>query len=388
MPDISSINKDEYSIKDNIRVSINSNRNSISLTNNVKSRNSKTNIVINKAAKIKEIKNNISKNTLNSNNIEGKDLSIFGTINTSKEKGLPHKPHLHRGKNKNKNSNNKYNASNEVQDANILEDKNKPIERSELSEEEKKLEIDSSNILNTKISEKINVINYESKNIEDNIIIFKETLNHNISSFNNNNLNKQKSFTSLNNFKDNKINSIKENRKTDKKSKSSKSRDESKDLSSLPLNEDNNNNNLTNFSIETTNLKKNLSQVTNYSTTKLDKRKYDPFIFFLEEFRQHNQSVKECNIEREAKGQWLKLDKETKKIYNMHADREKKLHKQMIKNVNSSNNINNKTTDQINTQSSLNLKRDKDNNDNNLINKETENNEKSSNNNNSNNNIN
>ena len=62
---------------------------------------------------------------------------------------------------------------------------------------------------------------------------------------------------------------------------------------------------------------------------KFQKRKYDPFNFFLDEFRQHNsENTKEMDVEREAKEQWLKLDKETKKIYNMHADREKKLQKQ------------------------------------------------------------
>lgn len=57
------------------------------------------------------------------------------------------------------------------------------------------------------------------------------------------------------------------------------------------------------------------------------KKKYDPFNFYLEEFRQQNQNMKESEIEKEAKQQWVNLDKDTRKIYNMHADREKKQQK-------------------------------------------------------------
>lgn len=57
------------------------------------------------------------------------------------------------------------------------------------------------------------------------------------------------------------------------------------------------------------------------------KRKFDPFYIFLNEFRTYNQNLKEHEMEREAKTQWLSLDKDTRKIYNMHADREKKMNK-------------------------------------------------------------
>ena len=61
----------------------------------------------------------------------------------------------------------------------------------------------------------------------------------------------------------------------------------------------------------------------------LTKRKYDPFNLFLDEFKQHQSDPsKYKDIEKEAKDQWMKLDKETKKVYNLLADREKKLQKQ------------------------------------------------------------
>lgn len=64
----------------------------------------------------------------------------------------------------------------------------------------------------------------------------------------------------------------------------------------------------------------------------LTKRKYDPFNLFLDEFKQHqSDTTKDKDIEKEAKDQWMKLDKETKKVYNLLADREKKLQKQKNK---------------------------------------------------------
>ena len=70
-----------------------------------------------------------------------------------------------------------------------------------------------------------------------------------------------------------------------------------------------------------------------FNTTKqLTKRKYDPFNLFLDEFKQHQSDLTKIkDIEKEAKDQWLKLDKETKKLYNLLADREKKLQKQKNK---------------------------------------------------------
>jgi hypothetical protein len=70
------------------------------------------------------------------------------------------------------------------------------------------------------------------------------------------------------------------------------------------------------------------SSETEKNQIKLHNKKYDPFIFFLEEFKQHNPSTREQDFEKEAREQWMSLDKETRKIYNMHADREKKLQKQ------------------------------------------------------------
>jgi len=64
---------------------------------------------------------------------------------------------------------------------------------------------------------------------------------------------------------------------------------------------------------------------------KAQKKKYDPFNIFLDEYKQQHLNMEEAEIEKEAKSNWAQLDKDTKKIYNMHADREKKLQKQKKK---------------------------------------------------------
>lgn len=64
---------------------------------------------------------------------------------------------------------------------------------------------------------------------------------------------------------------------------------------------------------------------------KLQKKKYDPFNIFLEEFKLQNPDIDENEIEKKAKANWTQLDKDTRKIYNIHADREKKLLKQRKK---------------------------------------------------------
>lgn len=77
------------------------------------------------------------------------------------------------------------------------------------------------------------------------------------------------------------------------------------------------------------NAQKSFENLNYINSNKQFKRKYDPFNFFLEEFKQQiskDRDIKE--VEKEAKDQWMKLDKETRKIYNIHADREKKLQKQ------------------------------------------------------------
>jgi len=77
------------------------------------------------------------------------------------------------------------------------------------------------------------------------------------------------------------------------------------------------------------NAQKSFENLNYINSNKQFKRKYDPFNFFLEEYKQQVSKEKDIKeVEKEAKDQWMKLDKETRKIYNIHADREKKLQKQ------------------------------------------------------------
>ena len=61
----------------------------------------------------------------------------------------------------------------------------------------------------------------------------------------------------------------------------------------------------------------------------LKKRTYDPFNIYFQEYiqgRQNNTTNIE-ELEKKAKLEWISLEKETKKIYNIHADNLKKKHK-------------------------------------------------------------
>ena len=73
---------------------------------------------------------------------------------------------------------------------------------------------------------------------------------------------------------------------------------------------------------------------------KKNKKYFDPFNFFLKEFKQNNPSLNEILLESEARNQWNILDKDTKKIYNIHADREKKLEKQNKRLINKEEDLN------------------------------------------------
>jgi hypothetical protein len=115
---------------------------------------------------------------------------------------------------------------------------------------------------------------------------------------------------------------IKKERKPRSKSKKRISEEKSDNDNALVLNEAN--------SVEKKKsiTKTELSYSNSQSQNKILKKKYDPFTFFMDEFKQNNPAMIEQQIEKEAKEQWLKLDKDTRKIYNIHADREKKLQKQ------------------------------------------------------------
>lgn len=65
----------------------------------------------------------------------------------------------------------------------------------------------------------------------------------------------------------------------------------------------------------------------NLQRIKSEKRKYDPFNFFLREFTINNHTMNKNEIFPKAKESWAELDKDTKKVYNMLADRERKADK-------------------------------------------------------------
>lgn len=82
----------------------------------------------------------------------------------------------------------------------------------------------------------------------------------------------------------------------------------------------------------------------NGSKPKLQKNNFDPFSFFLNELKGSNKELSEEELEKNAKEQWANMNKEMKKVYNLHADTEKKNQKKLKRKQNQS--INNKISNE------------------------------------------
>lgn len=78
----------------------------------------------------------------------------------------------------------------------------------------------------------------------------------------------------------------------------------------------------------------------NGSKPKNLKKKYDPFSFFLMELKDSNKEWTEDELEKNGKEQWASMNKEMKKVYNLHADTEKRNQKKLKRKQNQS--LNNK----------------------------------------------